>query len=172
MNALDLKEATLERVDEFNRDADMSPDEIQLWLDGIQDTGSRVSQILDRTGTRLKEKIFSAANRLKQDKASDENWIQLVDEQYEMFNDMLPGILIYKVYEKSHERAEQVKLQYSQLRNKVEEADKDVNRHINYLLDSIDETERNKFDGLQNLDKYTLELEFSLNQLLRLNRAN
>ncbi len=171
MTALDLKESALESVDEFNRDIDMGSDEMQLWQDIFREAGSRVPQAIDRTGSRLREKVSETAARLKQEKAANENWMELVEETTEKIYEMLPGIVLYKVYEQSLDNAERAKSDYHQLSETLDTADEDLVRRINNLVDDINDAEQNKFDGWRDLDKYTSELESNLRLLRPFNRV-
>ncbi|MGI9378205.1 MAG: hypothetical protein ACR2OW_01050 [Methyloligellaceae bacterium] len=165
LHALDLKNSTLLNIENLNLGENQ--EEWQYRLDGIREQGGRISYDVQNIRASIEESLQKTTARLIAQRQNDEAYSAKVREHSETFGKWLPGIVIFKAYEKSKRRAEQALAVFRQLDDLVQDADDDLRRDIERLVNELGEAELEKIDGWQDLENLSTELESKLNQLSR-----
>ncbi len=163
LKALDVTQTLVIRLEDMKLSDD--PKEWSDRLNNMKRENADLAREISHIAQSSERKLKDVHASLREKYADNKDLIYLVDDFAQTFEEWLPGVNIWKAYEQSKRRAEDMKTRFSQMENRLQSSDEDQQRRANDLMSAMDEALENKIDGWLELEEATGQLAEFMREL-------
>ncbi len=163
LRALGITETIVTRLEEMNVSDD--PSEWKRRLNDACSASPELAALVERLKASNSKIIEDTHMKLKTTYASMEEMLHYVDDFADTFKNYLPGITLWRAFEKTKKNAQEARDELKASNIKLLSASEEQQRAINDLISKLEEAEQNKIDGWLDMHEMTGKLKTALAKL-------
>ena len=163
LRAFGITETIMIRLEDMQLSKDS--EEWERYLNHARKNNKELSHNIDNIQANNKRILQETYQQLQQMYYSNKELLFLVTDFATSFERLLPGITIWKAYQNSKKRAENVMVDFKNASSKIHSADEELQRKINDIVSQLEKAEQDKIDGWLELEENATQLNAALKKL-------